>query len=192
MSEEIVNESKPFVSYAINGVNFILPTSTDSMTTVLTIGGSEFEKSNQLNIIENIESEKAKETVPLVCLEELAEADLTTLVDNGNCCSENAIAIFNESQRLESNHTFNENIQNNDNYRVIYEKRKGNWYTGKEKINDNDFVEITTAFKCKVCPFTTQDQEELLSHLQDAHVYPGKEFQVREILHFRFFTCCMH
>ena len=189
MNEETVEESEPFASCEINVAQFILQTSTDPESGLLSIGESDFKESNGVNVIENIESDKDKdkETVPLVCLEgqvytftngELEEVDLSTLTDYTNC-PEDATALSKECHSMESNRICNTNIHNDKNNEIIDEQRKENWYPSKDKINPNDFVEIVTAFKCKVCPYTTQDKTELLSHLEDTHVNPVKEFQVR-------------
>ncbi|XP_011310246.1 zinc finger protein 62 homolog [Fopius arisanus] len=38
-----------------------------------------------------------------------------------------------------------------------------------KELNANDFIEVVTAFKCKICPYTTQDRSELLKHFKKTH-----------------------
>jgi hypothetical protein len=33
-----------------------------------------------------------------------------------------------------------------------------------------DFVELVTSYKCRICPFTTPDQQELLQHFRYQHM----------------------
>jgi hypothetical protein len=33
-----------------------------------------------------------------------------------------------------------------------------------------DFVELVTSYKCRICPFTTPDQQELLQHFRFQHM----------------------
>jgi hypothetical protein len=37
-----------------------------------------------------------------------------------------------------------------------------------EKLED--FVELVTSYKCRICPFTTPDQQELLQHFRFHHM----------------------
>jgi hypothetical protein len=37
-----------------------------------------------------------------------------------------------------------------------------------EKLED--FVELVTSYKCRICPFTTPDQQELLQHFRFQHM----------------------
>lgn len=33
-----------------------------------------------------------------------------------------------------------------------------------------DFVELVTSYKCRICPFATPDQQELLQHFRFQHM----------------------
>jgi hypothetical protein len=33
-----------------------------------------------------------------------------------------------------------------------------------------NFVELVTSYKCRICPFTTPDQQELLQHFRLQHM----------------------
>ncbi|KAJ9591177.1 hypothetical protein L9F63_002294, partial [Diploptera punctata] len=38
-----------------------------------------------------------------------------------------------------------------------------------------DFVELVTSYKCRICPFTTPDQQELIHHFKQQHVQMKKD-----------------
>ena len=43
-----------------------------------------------------------------------------------------------------------------------------------EKLED--FAELVTSYRCRVCPFTTTDQQELILHFKLQHVQVNETF----------------
>ncbi|XP_063977954.1 zinc finger protein 836-like [Diachasmimorpha longicaudata] len=57
---------------------------------------------------------------------------------------------------------------------LVLEESEGDNQDFQEKeLNANDFIEVVTAFKCKICPYTTQDRSELLKHFKKTHTNPS-------------------
>ncbi|XP_046602032.1 zinc finger protein 569 isoform X1 [Neodiprion lecontei] len=50
---------------------------------------------------------------------------------------------------------------------------------GLDSLNASDFAEVVTAFKCKICPYTTQDKIQLLEHFENVHINPGGQEKER-------------
>ena len=41
-----------------------------------------------------------------------------------------------------------------------------------------DFVELVTSYRCRICPFTTPDQKELIQHFKLQHVQVIYQFNL--------------
>ena len=45
-----------------------------------------------------------------------------------------------------------------------------------------DFVELVTSYKCRICPFATPDQQELLQHFRFQHMQVRIKINVLNVL----------
>lgn len=54
----------------------------------------------------------------------------------------------------------------------------------KDFLDNNDIAEVVSAFKCKICSYTTQDKDLLMQHFQDVHLNVNNSdvYQVCDII----------
>jgi len=45
-----------------------------------------------------------------------------------------------------------------------------------------DFVELVTSYKCRICPFATPDQQELLQHFRFQHMQVRIKISLLDVL----------
>jgi len=45
-----------------------------------------------------------------------------------------------------------------------------------------DFVELVTSYKCRICPFATPDQQELLQHFRFQHMQVRIKISILNVL----------
>ncbi|KAL6444165.1 hypothetical protein ACFW04_001834 [Cataglyphis niger] len=62
------------------------------------------------------------------------------------------------------------NEHSEEQYEVTTEEAAKDFVIEDDNVNVNDFVEIVTAFKCKICAYITQNKIQLLSHIQKIHL----------------------
>lgn len=198
MNGEINSNDLPYLSYEINGTQFILQTLEDSVDTLIKVGSSNDEEQDSVvSFVDETQLEKEEESIPLVCLDGqiyavqngvLQELDLSHLMDQSDC-QDGAVVISKDDENQEpectevTEYVSNGNVLVKDadeDHREEYEVVSGQnekFVVGKDGLNANDFVEVVTAFKCKICPYTTQDRAQLLEHFQNVHVNPTMEPQ---------------
>ncbi|XP_012274482.1 zinc finger protein 93 [Orussus abietinus] len=204
MNEEINTEHTAYLSYEINGAQFILQPLVDTSESLVAV---ENDMQRDGGLINEVEFQKEEEPIPLVCLDgqiyafqngELQELDLSHLVDQNDQVNEieqnDDIVITNDVEHRESDESeciahfvsdgdpLRENIDDSDQkeYQVISKDDERNLIVGKHGLNANDFVEVVTAFKCKICPYTTQDRSQLLEHFENVHINPSPETEAQE------------
>ncbi|XP_015587714.1 zinc finger protein 845 [Cephus cinctus] len=107
-------------------------------------------------------------------------AVITEYISEDNVPIENAEISHEEEFISEDNIPIeNTEISHEEKYEVVLDRNE-KLIVGKESLNANDFVEVVTAFKCKICPYTTQDRTQLLEHLESVHVNPLTESQKKK------------
>lgn len=73
------------------------------------------------------------------------------------------------------------NKHSEEQYEVVANNLEKDFLVGKDNVNANDFVEVVTAFKCKICTYTTQDKMQLLDRFQNTHINPTVDNEVNNI-----------
>ncbi|XP_008543116.1 zinc finger protein 28 homolog [Microplitis demolitor] len=132
-----------------------------------------------------------EESIPIVCVDgviyalqdgQLQELDLSRLQSNGNIDdqvfmvpkADNQSIDFKEEPEINlDNYSLHDGINVDVNNRSVEDDFKLDREYGDDTLNANDFVEVVAAFKCKICPFTTQDRGQLLKHFQTVHANPA-------------------
>lgn len=189
MSEETNTENVSYLSCEINGATYILQTLPDSVD--VTKDTTSNEEQNAIDILKETDFEKEEEPISLVCLGgqvyafqngELQELDISQIIGQTDC-HEKAFLISKDMENHE--YIMNENIvienaneQPEEKYEVVTEETEKDFVIEKDNVNANDFVEVVTAFKCKICTYTTQDKMQLLGHFQKLHVNPNIDINV--------------
>ncbi|XP_053980696.1 zinc finger protein 84-like [Hylaeus volcanicus] len=192
MNEEMSIGNSSYLSYEINGTSYIVQTISGPTLDALKITSAN-EEQNSINIIDQTQAEN--EEVSIVCLDgrvyafhngELQELDFSQIIDQ-NDPQERTVLLSKEVDSYETRYITNEDlvianvdVQSQEQYEVVTEQTDKNFIVEKANVNANDFVEIVTAFKCKICTYTTQDKTQLLQHFQKTHVNPKADIEIKE------------
>lgn len=192
MNEETNIEDSSYLSYEINGTRYILQTVSDPAVDMLKTTSTNEEQS-PINIIDETQAEKEEESVSLVCLDgqlyafqngELQELDLSQATDQ-NDAQEKTVLLSKDIDNCEAQYITNEDLvirnideQSQEQYEIITGQNEKDFIVERHNVNANDFVEVVTAFKCKICTYTTQDKTQLLQHFQKTHVNPKVDIEV--------------
>ncbi|KAG7200348.1 hypothetical protein KM043_017805 [Ampulex compressa] len=195
MSEEANIPDSSYLSYEINGTRYILQTLADATEEIKV--GTPDEEQNTINIIDESQLEKEEESISLVCLDgqvyafqngELQELDFTQIVGQ-NDSQEKPLLISKQIENCDTDYIASENIiignmgeHSQAQYEIVTGQNEKDFMIEKHNMNANDFVEVVTAFKCKICTYTTQDKTQLLQHFQKAHVHPKLDVETKEEL----------
>lgn len=192
-----------YVSYEINGTNYsvLMQPQMIEEDNLSKLNEPIVEEQGTLLMEESQSQEEQQESIPLVLLngrvyaiqnQELHEIDIgqlgceeplipnndASLVDsrdNDSVQKQPDVANFSQEKT-------NERL-GEDNCEVDVSIDDGNILVKDEtSINANDFVDVVMAFKCKICPYTTQDKELLLKHFQDIHVNPNVSLSIHLVL----------
>lgn len=199
MNEERSIEDSSYLSYEINGTRYILQTISNP-TIDITKTASTNQEQNTINIIDEPHVEKEDESISLICLDgqvyafqngELQELDFSQVTDE-NESQEKTVLLSKEDDNCEPQYITNEGLvignidqHSQEQYEIITDQNEKNFIIEKHNVNANDFVEVVTAFKCKICTYTTQDKTQLLQHFQKTHVNPKVDIEVSyKINHF--------
>lgn len=192
MNEETNIEDSSYLSYEINGTRYILQTISDS---AIEIGKSTStnQEQNSIDIIDESHMEKDDESISLVCLDgqvyafqngELQELDFSQIVDH-NESEEKTMILSKGDDSCETQYITNDGLiiedideRSHEQYEIVTGQNGKNFIVEKHNVNANDFVEVVTAFKCKICTYTTQDKTQLLQHFQKTHINPKVDIQV--------------
>lgn len=194
MNEETNIEDSSYLSYEINGTRYILQTVSDPAVDMLKTTSTNEEQS-PINIIDETQAEKEEESVSLVCLDgqlyafqngELQELDLSQATDQ-NDAQEKTVLLSKDIDNCEAQYITNEDLvirnideQSQEQYEIITGQNEKDFIVERHNVNANDFVEVVTAFKCKICTYTTQDKTQLLQHFQKTHVNPKVDIEIKE------------
>ncbi|CAK9832430.1 Zinc finger protein 112 [Anthophora retusa] len=194
MNEETSVEDSSYLSYEINGTRYILQTVSDSAIDIAKTVSANSEQ-NTINIIDEPQIEKEDESISLVCLDgqvyafqngELQELDFSQVIDQ-NESQEKTVLLSKEDDNYDAQYITNEELvignideHSQEQYEIITGQNEKNFIVEKQNVNANDFVEVVTAFKCKICTYTTQDKTQLLQHFQKTHVNPKVDIEIKE------------
>ncbi|XP_043285413.1 PR domain zinc finger protein 5-like [Venturia canescens] len=192
--QEILNPS--FLSYEINGSQFIVQSLENTQELTAQLGSIESEESILKLVDREVKNEENEESIPLVCVDgqiyaihngELQALDIGQLeYENEPSIQEDKESLMEVTKSLEpeGSPVEIEQLENLDDSQicsdeelVIEEDNKQLYVVAKDNLNANDFVEVVTAFKCKICPYTTQDRKQLFKHFQNIHANPVTKVQ---------------
>lgn len=192
MNEEASVEDSSYLSYEINGTRYILQTISDPAVDILKTTTTN-DVQNAINIIDEAQVEKEEDSISLVCLDgqvyafqngELQELDLSQVMDQ-NDPQEKTVLLPKDVDNCEAQYIANEDLvvrnaseQSQEQYEIVTGQNEKNFIMEKHNVNANDFVEVVTAFKCKICTYTSQDKTQLLQHFQKTHVNPKVDVEV--------------
>jgi len=179
-----INMDVSYLSCDINGTRYIYKIAPYSMD--ITKDPMSNEEQNTINIVKEPESELGKEEEPIsmVYLNGqmyvfhngiLQELDTNQSVEQMDYY-EKAFLMSKDVENYENEYINNGNIAKNmfesseGQYEVVTRETEKNLVTEDNNINTDDFIEIITAFKCKLCNYITQDKIQLLDHIKKIHL----------------------
>lgn len=194
MSEEVNLDTASYLRCEINGTQFILQAVPDYEEGIVNVMPQE----KVAGFTDVLQYENEENSIPLVYLDrqiytfqngELREFDLSKYMDQSNGDPESVIMPKEEGSEnaadsvipeyLTEDDIFIEDVDivkdpgdNSYNIALVDDKK---FIIGQDGLNANDFVEVVTAFKCKICPYTTQDRMQLLEHFENVHINPLAE-----------------
>lgn len=182
MTEDTIIVDPSYMTCEINGSQFVFQTSPNSPNTLIEVGTVVNQKDNE----DTIKDDKDEESIPIVCVDgviyalqngQLQELDLSRLQNNHDYHEDNDTDLLDNYETLKEESPDNDYSENNINNRDIREMPEQitevkNDFLIDGSLNANDFVEVVAAFKCKICPFTSQDRGQLLKHFQNIHANP--------------------
>lgn len=168
---EINVENQSCLNYEINGTRFILRTCAYTQDIM---------KIDSPEILESASANRSEESVTLLCLDgqayifqngELKELDSNRLIDSENCQEDvdETRHILSDNDQDTTN-GINQQVEND--YEIMIEQQEKGFTLTNQPVNPDDFVEVVSAFKCKMCPFTTQNRTQLLYHFENIHANP--------------------
>lgn len=190
---EIANHS--LLSYEINGTQFIIQALGSTPDTIVTLNEDE-DGENTITFVEQTADDKEDvESIPLVCLDGqvyairngvLQALDISQLEYEAEVGSPEGKAFVLDEQP-EENEADSVEITRyvSDSDASLAQEDEGEeletapnddkrlFIVAKDDVNADDFVEVVTAFKCKICPYTTQDREQLVKHFGNVHANPA-------------------
>jgi len=182
MSEEMNDIS--YLSYDINGTRYIYklaPSSTDIMK-----NSAVSEEQTTVDIVKGSELDSGEEPISLVCLNGQVYAIKNGVIEEvgtnlqsveQTSYNEKALLMSKNMENNENNYIKNENIvikspyrQSEERYEVATEEAVKDLVRQDDNVNVDDFLEVVTAFKCKMCTYLSQDKMQLLDHIQKLHL----------------------
>lgn len=189
------NADVSYLSCQINGTKYILQTIPDTTTNIKDAIPSE--EQNIVDVDKETELGKDEESIPLASLDGevwyalqngvFQELNISQLIDQGSC-HEKTFLVPKDVENCADEYINNGNIifedgneHSEEQYEVVTDNLEKDFFIGKDSVNCNDFVEVVTAFKCKICTYTTQDKMELLDHFQNTHINPTVDIEVNHI-----------
>ncbi|KAL2747437.1 zinc finger protein 99-like isoform X1 [Vespula maculifrons] len=193
MNKNMNAENLSYLSYEINGTRFIVQTLSNSMD-ITKVEGTNDEQGTG-NISDETSFGKEEEPISLISVDgqiyafqngDFQELNLSH-VDGQIELSDKAVLLSRDIENEETQFITNgaiiiENIDddNQERYEIVTEQNDKNFVMQKDDVNANDFVEVVTAFKCKICTYTTQDRGELIEHFQKTHINPTVDIEEKE------------
>jgi hypothetical protein len=145
------------------------------------------QEQNAINIVKESEPELEKEEEPISMvylngqmyvfqngiLQELDSNQSAEQMDY----YEKAFLMSKDMENYENEYISNGNIMAKNmfepfegQYEDVTREAEKNLIMEDNNINTDDFIEIITAFKCKLCSYITQDKIQLLDHIKKIHL----------------------
>ncbi|KYN31515.1 Zinc finger protein 16 [Trachymyrmex septentrionalis] len=199
MTEEMNDIS--YLSYDINGTRYIYklaPSPTDIMK-----NSAVSEEQTTVDIAKGSELDSGEEPISLVCLNGQVYAIKNGVIEEvgtnlqsveQTSYNEKALLMSKNMENNENDYIKNENIviespyrQTEEQYEVATEEAVKDLVGQDNNINVGDFLEVVTAFKCKMCTYLSQDKIQLLDHIQKLHlnttidITPKEESKMDEV-----------
>ncbi|XP_070160861.1 zinc finger protein 64-like isoform X2 [Polyergus mexicanus] len=179
MNEE-TNLDVSYLSCDINGTKYIYKIAPYPMDMIKDTFN---EEQNTDDIIKETKLENEQESISLVYLNGqvyafqngvLQELDTNQIIEQTDF-QEKALLVSKDVENCENEYITNGNIivkneHSEEQYEVTAEEPRKDFVIEDDNINLDDFVEIVTAFKCKICAYITQNKIQLLSHIQKMHL----------------------
>lgn len=187
MNEE-TNEDLSYLSCDINGTRYICKIAPTDI--IKNVSNEEQNMINMVNMDTVREPEKEEEApISLVCLNGqvyafqngiFQELDTNQIIEQTDCHEK---TLTKDVENCENEYLSNENIENIENivienaydhveeqYESVTEETEKDIVMEDDNVNADDFVEVVTAFKCKICTYLSQDKMQLLNHIQKVHL----------------------
>ncbi|XP_072753780.1 uncharacterized protein [Anoplolepis gracilipes] len=192
MNEE-TNVDISYLSCDINGTKYIYtiapyPTDMIKDTTFS-------EEQNTDDIVKETKLENEEDSVSLIYLNGqvyafqngmLQELDTNQIMEQTDIL-EKALLVAKDVENCGNEYITNENIvvkntyeHSEEQYEVATEDAEKDFIIEDNNVNVDDFVEIVTAFKCKICEYITQNKIQLLSHIQKIHLNSTIDIEPKE------------
>ncbi|EZA56965.1 hypothetical protein X777_03149 [Ooceraea biroi] len=185
MNEE-TNVDVSYLSCDINGTRYIYKIAADPLDVAKDATSSE--EQNTIDVVKEPELEKEEEPISVVCLNGqmyvfqngvLQELDTTQPMEQMDC-HDKTLLVSKDVENCENEYIANGNIvvenaayePSEEQYEVVTGEGEKNLAIedNTDNINTDDFIEIITALKCKLCTYITQDKLQLLEHIQEIHL----------------------
>lgn len=192
MSEE-TNVDVSYLSCDINGTKYIYKIAPYPMDM---IKDTFSEEQNTDDIVKETQLENEEESISLVYLNGqvyafqngvLQELDTNQIMEQTNFY-EKAFLVSKDVENCGNEYITNENIvvkntytHSEEQYEVATEEAEKNLIIEDDNVNVDDFVEIVTAFKCKICAYITQNKIQLLGHIQKIHLNSTIDIEVNNL-----------
>lgn len=199
MSEE-TNVDVSYLSCDINGTKYIYKIAPYPMDM---IKDTFSEEQNTDDIVKETKLENEEESISLVYLNGqvyafqngvLQELDTNQIMEQTDF-QEKTLLV---SKDMENENCGNEYITNGniifknehseEQYEVTTEEAGKDFVIEDDNVNVNDFVEIVTAFKCKICAYITQNKIQLLSHIQKIHLNSTINIEVNNLNLYKYYN----
>lgn len=183
MSEE-TSADVSYLSCDINGTRYIYKLAPSPMD--ITKDSASSEEQSAIDIVKGSELDNGEEPISLVCLNGqvyaikngvIEEVDTNQSIDSVEQTScHGKTLLLSKNTENETDYIANENIaidspyrQSDEQYEVTEEAVK-DLVAEDDNVNADDFFEVVTAFKCKMCTYLSQDKMQLLGHIQKLHL----------------------
>jgi len=189
MSEETSADEVPYLSCDINGTRYIykLAPSIDLMKDSVS-------SEEQNDIVKTSELDNGEESISLVCLNGQVYAIKNGVIEEMNTneseqtsCHEKVRLISKKMENNETDYITNESIvvespyrqeRSEEQYEVTTEEAAKDLVAEDNNTNVDDFLEVVTAFRCKMCTYLSQDKMQLLDHIQKLHLNSTVDIKV--------------
>ncbi|XP_029672080.1 zinc finger protein 62 homolog isoform X2 [Formica exsecta] len=114
----------------------------------------------------------------------LQELDTNQIMEQTDF-QEKALLVSKDVENCGNEYITNGNIMvknehSEEQYEVTTEEARKDFVIEDDNVNVDDFVEIVTAFKCKICAYITQNKIQLLSHIQKMHLNSTIDIESKE------------
>ncbi|XP_077272996.1 uncharacterized protein LOC143903342 isoform X1 [Temnothorax americanus] len=183
MSEETNDVS--YLSCDINGTRYIYKLAQSPMDIAKDSASSE--EQNAVDTVRGTDNELDNGDEPiLVCLNGqvyaikngvIEELDADDQPVERTSCHEKTILLSKNAEKDESDYVTNESMvigcpyrQSEEQYEAATEEAGKDLVVEDDNVNVDDFLEVVTAFKCKMCTYLSQDKMQLLGHVQKLHL----------------------